>query len=269
MGNTGESNPPSYEYFNDYFFPSSELNDSVDYENDFCEKIDDNNIITYKSTDNTENKITLINKIFNIEKEQKEQNKKRAGRKRKRDYSTESKVEKFHSKYDYDNIIRKIQVHFQNFLISFINEILTYLRFEKKFLNIDYNKKKDIRKNTFEKLKSLEIGQILRQNISTKYRNQYNEDKEKNNKLYLEVIEYDRIRKILCESYINIFRNIYFINKRDLNDYGLNIILSNKVKTYQDLLESLNKEGENSKYIEKINYLVNECYFPKKRFTHN
>ena len=57
----------------------------------------------------------IANKIFEIKKEIKE---KRAGRKRKRDNEN---INKIHSKYDYDNIMRKIQVHYQNFLLSFIN----------------------------------------------------------------------------------------------------------------------------------------------------
>ena len=129
-----------------------------------------------------------------------------------------------------------------------------------------------VKKETVEKLKSKEIGQILRQNISTKYKKQYKEDKGKNNKLYLEVTknaEYDSIRKILSETYINIFRNFYYLNKKDLNVYGLNITLSNNVKTYKDLLENLSKQSEDDKYIEKIKEIVNECYLPKKRFINN
>ena len=115
-------------------------------------------------------------------------------------------------------------------------------------------------------MKSIEIGQILNQNISTKYRKQFKEDKDKNNKLYLEVIKYDGIRKILSEKYINIFRNFYYKNKRDLNDYGLNIKLSNDIKTYQDLLKQHSKE---SKYAEAINQIVEKCYLPQKLFIHN
>ena len=69
----------------------------------------------------------LKNKVFKIAKS------KFDGRKRKRDCQNNKKV---HSKYDNDNIIRKVQVHFQNFLVSFINEILLNFGISKKFLNI-------------------------------------------------------------------------------------------------------------------------------------
>ena len=202
----------------------------------------------------------IANKIFEIKKEIKE---KRAGRKRKRDNEN---INKIHSKYDYDNIMRKIQVHYQNFLLSFINEILKHFGVNQKFLNIDYNSKKDIKLKNIENLKSKEIGEILRQNISPKYREKYKNDKEINNKLYLEVIKYDNIRKILSEKYINIFKNFYYKNKRDLNDYGLNIKLTNNVKTHQDLLKEY---SEDATYTEKINFIVENFYLLKKFFIHN
>ena len=267
MGNNSESNTPPYELFiNCIFNPYSEFNEFNEYIYEEYEEYDDNNMtMTKESTDNSEKKIILKEKIFDILKEKK--GKSELGRKRKGEHTNGKNT---HSKYDYDNIIRKIQVHFQNFLISFANEILGHFGFkERKFLNIEYNNKKDIKKETVEKLKSKEIGQILRQNISTKYKKQYKYDKDKNNKLYLEVTknaEYDSIRKILSETYINIFRNFYYINKRDLNDYGLNIKLSNNVKTYQDFLEEQKEDGV---IIEKIKNMVKKCYLPRKLFIHN
>ena len=199
----------------------------------------------------------LKNKVFEITKS------KPKCIKRTRDYQNDKKI---HSKYDYDNIIRKVQVHFQNFLVSFINEILLNFGYNKKFLKIDYKNKKNVKKENVEKMKSIEIGQILRQNISTKYKRQYKVDKDKNNKLYLEIIKNDSIKKILSETYINIFRNFYYINKRDLIDYGLNITLSNNVKTYQDFLEEQKEDGV---IIEKIKNMVKKCYLPRKLFIHN
>ena len=223
-----------------FFYPNYSDNDSY------------SSILSFKSLNDTSTKTNISeNKIFNIIKE------KKVGRKRNRDY---------HSKYAHDNIIRKVQVYFHNFLVCFINEILINFGIKKKFLNTDYKNKKDIKNENVESLKSKEIGQILCQNISPKYRKQYKDDKEKNNKLYLEVIKYDSIRKILSEKYINIFRNFYYKNKRDLSDYGLNIKLSNSIKTYQDLLEENSNDIE---YVEKINKVVEKYYLPKKLFIHN
>lgn len=213
-------------------------------------KINDNN--TSNTKENTQNS---GNKNF-------EMTKKKAGRKRINDNKKEQKDEHVHSKESKDNIIRKIQVHFHNFLLLFINEIIINYGLDKKFqfIDIDYTYKKNIKKEDFEKLKSKEIHQILCQNISPKFRKISKIDKEINNKIYSEVIKYDSIRRILSERYINIFRNIYYVNKRVINDYDLNIKLSNNIKTYQDLLE------ENSDYIEKIKKEVKDNYLPKKLF---
>ena len=199
---------------------------------------------------NPENK----KKYFKIIKQRK------VGRKRK---NYNGVIEKTHSKYDFDNIIRKIQVHFHNFLISFINEILINYGIKKKFLNTDYKNKKNVKKQHVDELKSKEIGEILCQNLSTKYRKQYKIDKYKNIKLYWEVIENESIKRILSEPYIYIFRNFYYKNKRDLSEYNLNVVLSSKVKTYKDFLKDCNKDSE---YIEKIEKIVKKCYLPKKIF---
>lgn len=266
MGINSELIPLPYELFFEepIFMPTIEpiiLDDS------FIKNLYDTRNITKESTNITdifEKKIILKNKIFEITK-----TKKRLGRKRKEDLQKSSTKVKSHSKYEDDNVIRKIQIHFLNYLISFTNEILMHFGSKKKFLNIDYSSKKNVKKEYVESLKSKEIGQILSQIISTKYKRQYNDDKEKNNKLYAEVTKnakYDSVKKILSETYLYIFMNYYYENKKDLNEYGLNIKLSNKVKTYKDLLE---KHNEDSKYIAKIEKIVKENYLPEQLFINN
>ena len=243
-------NNESYYSVDDYIYKDSEYNNNIFITNEII-----------KITDISEKENISKNKIFEITKTI-------LGIKRQRGKPNPNgkKNKKRHSKYDDDNIIIKIQVHYHNYIFDFANEILKNYGLKKKFLNIVYSEKRDITKENFKNLKSKEIGQILRQNISTKYKRQYGDDKEKNNKLYLEVIKYDSIKKILSEKYINIFRNLYYKNKRDLNDYGLNIKLSNKIKTYQDLLD---KNSNESKYVEKINKVVEKYYLPQKLFIHN
>ena len=239
-------NNESYYSVDDYIYKDSEYNNNIFITNEII-----------KITDISEKENISKNKIFEITKTI-------LGIKRQRGKPNliDKKNKKRHSKYDDDNIIIKIQVHYHNYIFDFANEILKNYGLKKKFLNIVYSEKRDITKENFKNLKSKEIGQILRQNISTKYKRQYGDDKEKNNKLYLEVIKYDSIRKILSETYINIFRNFYYENKREINDYGLNIKLSNNVKTYQDLLE---KNKNDSKYIERIKEKVQECYLTNKK----
>ena len=87
-------------------------------------------------------------------------NKKRGstGRKKKiainKNQSNEIKEkEKFHDKNKVDNLIRKIQVHYMSFILSFLNEIIKHLKIVKQFLKIDYNIKKDVQKKNLNELK--------------------------------------------------------------------------------------------------------------------
>ena len=200
------------------------------------------------------------NKIFEISKEEKIQ--KKVGRKR---LNQADSNEKSHTKYDQDNIVRKIQVHFYKFLVSFINDILMILGFKKKFLKINYEKIKNVKKVNVENFKLKEIGHILRESISNKYRKQCQNDKDKNYKLYLEVTtKNDSIKKLLSDTSINIFRNYYYKNNRNVNEYNLNIKLSNNIKTYKDLLEKYRKDDL---YIKKINKIVEKFYLPQPLFS--
>ena len=249
MGNNNQSDVPSFKS-NDSSISES---DSFVFKNSYEGPYDiDENSTTKITQENSKNKNS----------DKKEEKRKKSGRKRKRENEN---GKNYHTKFAYDNIIRKIQVHFLNFLVSFINEILKHYEFKQKFFNIDYNIKKDIKKENIENLKSLEIGEILCKDISKKYKNQYKEDVKINNKIYLEVIKNDNIRKILSEKYINIFKNIYYKNKRDLNDYGLNIKLSNDVKTYKDLLKKYNKDND---YKEEIIKAGKRCYIYEKFFIY-
>ena len=213
------------------------------------------NLYYFKNQSKTKNKktsevtTTENKKIFKINKVNKE---KRAGRKRKRKGDHQNN-EKVHTNKEKDNILRKIQVHFIKFLIALINEILINLGIKEQFSDINYAYKKDITKKNFENMKTKEIGEILCQDLNGKYK----KDKKNNKKVYSEVIKNEIIKKILSEKYINIFINLYYKNQRDLNDYDINIQFSDKINTYQDLLE---KNSDDSEYIYQIKDKVQKCY---------
>lgn len=182
---------------------------------------------------------------------------------RKKEMSNETKGEKRHSKYDIDNVLRTIQVHFQRFIFDYINEILNYFGFEEKFYHINYKCKRIISKKVFNKLKTKSIGSILCQEISPKYRKHYMEDKDKNIKLYNKVIKNNIINNILSESYIYLFREIYYKNKRHFIYDGINITLSPKIKLFNDIL---NNKKYNELYKGKIIKVVKNNYLPKQVF---
>ena len=208
---------------------------------------------------NTESNNNSNTQFSSLDNQIKEYNNKNdnsfVGKKRKSD-------KKPHTKFDLDNILRKIQVHFQKFTINYCNEILSYFDIHEQFLQIDYNFKKVINKKNFNELKSKNVGFILRQEISNKYR-KYKDDKDKNIRLYDKLIKNEELKELLTESYINLFRNIYYQSVRQVNYGGKTINLSQNVKTFNDILENPKYDGL---YKEKILKAVEEFYLPKQKF---
>ena len=207
--------------------------------------------------------------IFNVQRSFKDtlinDNNNKAGRYllRKKRISAYKKREKLHSKYDIDNVLRTIQVHYQKFIFNYINEILKYFGYNDQFCHINYKCKRVIKKKVFNELKTKRIGDILCQEISPKYRKIYIEDKDKNIKLYNKIIKNPIINNILSESYINLFRDIFYINKRHINYSGIKITLSPKVKLFNDIL---NNKKYNELYKGKIIKVVKNYYLPKQVF---
>ena len=66
-------------------------------------------------------------------------------------------------KYEKDLISMKIQCHYITFVIKLINEILDFLKFDKKdrFKDIKYSIKKDVKKENFDKLKGQKLYEII------------------------------------------------------------------------------------------------------------
>lgn len=180
----------------------------------------------------------------------------RSGRKRNRPLQIGDKI---HDKYFEDNILRKIQVHYINFIRFYINEILEILGFKVKFYDINYNIKKITNKNNISLLKSLSISDILCQNISRKFRKTYKQNKNINKIIFNKVINNDIIKGIVSEKYERLFKYVYLQNKKCININGKNIFLK-KVKTFEDLLKNDKDFSTNSLYREKINEVIKKKY---------
>ena len=93
-----------------------------------------------------------VKNIFNLSKNKKimKDKKGKRGRKIKKENNSLEK-RKTHKKTDFDNLLRKIQVHFLNFLIDFCNEAL-----KTEFDNFPFSFKR-IKANTKEKINSKNI----------------------------------------------------------------------------------------------------------------
>ena len=170
---------------------------------------------------------------------------------------------KCHDKNSSDNLLRKIQVHYISFIISFINEILENLGCNQKFFKLDYKFKFNIKKEFVESLKTKNIGEIICNEISSKYK----EDSNYNKKIYEQIKENEVLKKIFSEKYLVIFRKVYYQNKDEiyLSEYGLDkkIKLSKKVEMFNDLYNKINSKNQ---YTKNIKDFVLQKYFSPPKF---
>lgn len=190
------------------------------------------------------------------------------------------KEKKPHNRLSSDNLLRKIQVHYFSFLISFLNFLLKYYNYEYKFLKLDYSIKPNINKDA--KKKSWEVGNenkkiinslddatvetIISQNISRQYK-QY---KENQNQFICEAVKQNKVlNNILKDNHLNIFKKFYFTSNKIINlkEYGSDnkfIKLPKNIKTHIDLLKKNEVFGE--EYRKSINESILKNYFPKAKF---
>jgi hypothetical protein len=184
-----------------------------------------------------------------------------------------------HNRLSSDNLLRKIQVHYFTFIISFLNFLLQYFNYEYKFLKLDYSIKKNINKDAnkrkckignenkkiFNFFDDDTVEKIISQNIS----NQYKRYEKNQNQLICEVVKENKtLYNILKDSHLNIFKKFYFSSEKliNLKEYGLDkcIKLPNDVKTHKDLLKQNEAFGE--EYKKSVNECILKNFFPKAKF---
>ena len=164
--------------------------------------------------------------------------KRKRGRKR-----TTIKKRKIHTSLYNDNILRKVQNHFLNFVISLINHfVLIYSKKGIYFRQFDYSIKSDVSRNNLNKIKNCSIEELLTNiSISPKY-------KCKNNiniKYYEKFKDFPILNDLFKMKYLNLF-NYYYNKKQPLNNFiikGQSFALSEKTKSFYYLLEK-NKSSE-------------------------
>lgn len=162
---------------------------------------------------------------------------------------------KSHDKTSKDNILRKFNVNFLNFIIGFANEIVIYFGFEGKFINFSYDFKKNITKKSLKKLKSLTFGKLLCNDISKKWKNHSSNENEI---FYNQVIEKENIKKIFSEKYTTIM-DIFVKSKRNIKIGDTDFYLSPEIKMFDDFLLNIeNKYEKDGLYIEKIKEVIKD-----------
>ena len=190
--------------------------------------------------------------LFNVEKQDKYR-----GRKRKRIIPLKLHFEPFfHNKYVCDNLLRKVQVHYMNFIIDYSNSILKKYGYKKEdfFVAIDYKFKRNVKKDNVNLLKESDIGYVLCQNICSKFKNKENSN---NIKIFQKVTKNEIIKYLLSENYLQLFKNVYHKNERifsfKIRDYS-DIIDLTSTKMFEDLLKK--KGNEKKDYREKLKEIV-------------
>ena len=143
-----------------------------------------------------------------------------------------------HGSDSFDNIERKIQVHFLTFLINFCNDALKaeYEHSKFTFKQINYRDKIRISRMHKQHLKGYNIKDILNLKISNKYKNyQRNANKDLLNK----VESSDWLDKLFQMNFIELF-NYYYNNEKPLNKIifeNKEIFLSYETKSFYFLLK--------------------------------
>ena len=171
---------------------------------------------------------------------------------------------KYHGSGDLDNIQRKIQVSFFNFLINLANDAIKTV-FGKKtqfcFKDVNYQLKKVVNYNYAEKLKLFKYSDIIQMEVSSKIKN-YKENF--NRETYMKICELSpKLKKMFDSNYLYMFKNYFCEIKENQNiiDFdGLKIILSTKTK---GLFYLLRKNGDTQ---EQFKNVIKNVYFSGYNF---
>ena len=183
----------------------------------------------------------------NINLNDKNQNtlRRKRGRKRIKNFD-----KAFHGSNDFDNVQRKIKVHFLNFLINFCNDALVtdygFSPFTFKYKN--YKSKMNVNFENKEELKKSSIIDILNLEISSKFKT-FNRFE---NKILLSKIESGWLNKLFLLNNKELFK-FYYNNQNPLYKIvfeNKEINLASKTKSFYYLLEKNKDKNLKQKFIE-------------------
>ena len=168
-----------------------------------------------------------------------------------------------HTKYCLDNIFVKINVHFMNFIVNLINMILKKLEIKiDYFWKINGKIKKNIKKHNIENIKNYTIMEIMQFENNLKCKEK-NHNKDLINKI--RNIKNNTLQKILKMQYIDIFKNYYYINKRDIIIDGLKIRLP---MIFEDFLSFI-KAKEDIYYKNMIKKVIKKYFLVDNNKNNN
>ena len=221
--------------------------------NNYDEKTFTNEILDKDITRNSSEKKVILKFKTNL--------KKKRGRVRKSGDKTKSK--RVHTSTDFDNLQRKIQVHYLTFIVNFVNEILgTFYPSEKKlrFFNINYEQKKNVSFEHINALKNKKIGEILKLPPSPKYKiktgnniNEINFNKICETNIFL--------KNFFEKNYLEFFNEYYMKDNKTIS-FCDKVINFNKINFFNDLLKANPQAASKMQEIIKNHYTIrNNNYF--------
>ena len=170
-------------------------------------------------------------------------------------------------KFDYDNILSKVEVHFTNFINDYLNFFIDTFddgkKITERFIKISHECMNNKSKVKFNEIIQKKVVEVISQDISSKFKH-YPKDYNKKLCERLEK-EIPIMKKILEQNYLTLFKNVYFPSKRDINldkIYGINKIihLTKEIKMFKDKIKTFDDED----YKIKMKKVVNEFYFEGK-----
>jgi hypothetical protein len=176
--------------------------------------------------------------------------------KRGRKSENNSKKETHDSK-SYDNILIKIQVHYMNFIISFINDCIRAFNKSKKLFFKKFNTdiKKKISKMSFNSIKNSTINEIL---SNIKISRKYKKFDPYYNKVNLNILlKDDWFKKLFGMKFLDLFR-YYYNDKEPFNEillFDKIITLSKDTKPFFKLIERNKEISQRIIEITEIDYL--------------
>lgn len=174
---------------------------------------------------------------------------------------------KTHDKNSEDNIIRKIQISYINFIINFVNKILKAIgRQDLSFVQLAHNYKKNINKKNRNILNSLTIKEIISNNISRKFKKKEIDFNKKICEQIEKESQYKILQSILSKNFLFFFDKIYYKNIKKINmkEFGfddLEIDLEN-IELFGDLLS---KEKDDNNLKEKMHFCAKNYFLPKNK----
>ena len=189
------------------------------------------------NNDNSERNSPYFIVSHEIEKEQIEKEKKRRGRQVELNAKRTKKLR--HSSSSEDNILTKIQTHFLNFIIFFLNDcIYNYYNNRRiKFIKFGRYIKTKVTSQNLNKMKNATIYDLLKEiEISSKFKRYNKNNNEKNAKILSKIPWFKKIFEL---KFLDLFK-YYYNETKQLNKIFLferEITLTKDTKSFYFLLE--------------------------------